>query len=235
MLVSMAVIAVLISILLPSFAKVNETARRVVCQSNIRQIGLGVLMYADDFRGYLPPSVFISDDPRQRGSDRPHEMVTVRLPTSEDPAAPWDGLGVLFQTGYVSAPKVFYCPSHFGDSPYSEYANLWNEGIGEIVCNYHYRGGGPARPSSGSQMTTKLFMIDPARSALIADGMRVRTDYNHRVGVNFFRADLTVHWFNDSNRALAEDLPEDKNDPEAPRAVDQAWTRFDRVSATGPG
>lgn len=236
-LVSISVIAVLIGLLMPSLARVQETARRVVCQSNIRQIGLGVMMYADDYRGFLPPSIFIDSDPRSRGSDRPHEMVTLRLSPEEDPYAPWDGLGLLFQRGYVSAPKVYYCPSHTGDNPYSRYALSWSEGAGEIVCNYHFRGEGPARPGQrGRQMamTRMLYLIDPARSSLIADGMRVRTDYNHKVGVNFFRADLTVHWFDDAARVLVNGLAEDKDDPEAPATVEAAWHLFDLSVPQGP-
>ncbi|MCQ6498005.1 type II secretion system protein, partial [Vibrio parahaemolyticus] len=44
-LVSIAVIAVLISILMPSLSLVRETTRRLVCSSNIRQHGMGLAMY----------------------------------------------------------------------------------------------------------------------------------------------------------------------------------------------
>lgn len=54
LLVVIGIIALLISILLPSLAKAREAANAVVCVSNIRQIGAACLMYANDNKGYLP-------------------------------------------------------------------------------------------------------------------------------------------------------------------------------------
>lgn len=243
-LVSIAVIAVLIAILLPSLAAVNETARRVVCQSNIRQIGLGLIMYADDNKGMLPDTVFLPSptSPFGRGGtqDRPQEMVTVRTEpdTSGSTGGGWDGLGYLYSQGYISAPKVFYCPSHHGAAPYSRYAKAWSEDGGEIVCNYHFRGQGPMTPTPAGMAPTavattrELYKIDPAQSSLVADGLRTRSDYNHSVGVNFFRADLTVHWFADPTSSLAASLPSSK-EASTSAVVDNAWHLFD-VSALSP-
>jgi len=238
-LVTMAVISVLMALLMPSLAKVNETARKVVCQSNIRQIGLGVLMYADDWNGQLPPSVYLAHGP-SRGAARPQEMVTLRVPAIENLNTPWDGLGILFTAGYLPAPKVFYCPSHTGDNPYTRYAMQWSpdgQGPGEIVCNYHYRGEGPMGHRVPNMppppTTTALYMINPAHSSLLADGMRVRSDNNHKVGVNFFRADLTVHWFDDPSRQLMSLLPQSKDDATS-TPVYSAWEWFD-LSANEEG
>lgn len=226
----MSIIAVLISLLLPAIAKVNETARRVVCQSNVRQIGLGVIMYADANREQLPPSQFVAINGVARSNVK-QNMDTVRLADPEVPGMYWDGLGVLFEQGYLPAPKVFYCPSHHGENPYRVYAPFWAEEFGEIISNYHYRGEGPrgyGLSASGVRInTTNLYQIDPAQSSLIADGLRTQSDYNHRVGVNFFRADLTVHWFDDADGTLLLSLPETKDDVSGSMPVDQAWLLFD--------
>ena len=54
LLVVIGIIALLISILLPSLGKAREQANRVKCQSNMRQIGQGMLAYTNDNRGFYP-------------------------------------------------------------------------------------------------------------------------------------------------------------------------------------
>ncbi len=54
LLVVIAIISILASILFPVFARARENARRASCQSNLKQIGLGFLMYAQDYDERLP-------------------------------------------------------------------------------------------------------------------------------------------------------------------------------------
>lgn len=58
LLVVVAIIALLISILLPSLRAARESARTVVCESNARQIGLGFQMYIAENRDFLPGSSY---------------------------------------------------------------------------------------------------------------------------------------------------------------------------------
>ncbi len=54
LLVVIAIIAILAAILFPVFARAREQARKSACLSNLKQIGLGVMMYAQDFDETYP-------------------------------------------------------------------------------------------------------------------------------------------------------------------------------------
>ena len=54
LLVVIAIIAILAAILFPAFARARENARRASCQSNLKQIGLGVAMYKQDYDEKMP-------------------------------------------------------------------------------------------------------------------------------------------------------------------------------------
>src|SRR5579859_892828 len=56
LLVTVAVIAILASLLLPVLSKAQEEGRRVTCMSNLRQFGHGWLMYAVDQSDLVPPN-----------------------------------------------------------------------------------------------------------------------------------------------------------------------------------
>ena len=55
LLVVIAIIAILAAILFPVFARARESARRANCMSNLKQIGLGIMMYTQDYDERYPP------------------------------------------------------------------------------------------------------------------------------------------------------------------------------------
>ena len=99
LLVVIAIIAILAAILFPVFARAREKARQTSCLSNVKQIMLGVLMYAGDYDERLPMA---SNWLISGGSMRWYQAI--------EP--------------YVKNANVFDCPSCPSDSPYHSYG--WN-------------------------------------------------------------------------------------------------------------
>lgn len=61
LLVVIGIIALLISILLPSLGRARKAAQSVACMSNLRQVGQALMMYANDNRGSIMPMTGMED------------------------------------------------------------------------------------------------------------------------------------------------------------------------------
>jgi prepilin-type N-terminal cleavage/methylation domain-containing protein/prepilin-type processing-associated H-X9-DG protein len=67
LLVVIAIIALLISILLPALASARDTAQTTKCSSNLRQLGLAAMTYANDAKGYMSSGAWDNRRPRSWG------------------------------------------------------------------------------------------------------------------------------------------------------------------------
>src|SRR4029077_8607934 len=72
LLVVIAIIAILAAILFPVFARAREQARKATCASNMRQIAVGALMYAQDYDELFPGA---SADAKFASKSGPHGIV----------------------------------------------------------------------------------------------------------------------------------------------------------------
>jgi prepilin-type N-terminal cleavage/methylation domain-containing protein/prepilin-type processing-associated H-X9-DG protein len=66
LLVVIAIIALLAAILFPVFAAARAKGRQTVCLSNLRQVGMGIRMYADDYDGIMPESTHTGGGSQER-------------------------------------------------------------------------------------------------------------------------------------------------------------------------
>jgi prepilin-type processing-associated H-X9-DG protein/prepilin-type N-terminal cleavage/methylation domain-containing protein len=128
LLVVISIIALLLSILMPSLRKAREAAKVVVCKSNIHQISLGMLMYVEDNNLKLPPycNGFERDNPITQvqidgvryNSFRTYALMREWAMSGSAPSALRDGKG--FFAVYMASDKgarsysfetVLGCPS----------------------------------------------------------------------------------------------------------------------------
>ena len=101
LLVVIAIIAVLLSILLPAMRKIKETARETICKSNLKNVGLAVRMYLDDFERKIPNT----------GSANGFLWFESDGLTYRKPGSGGGTYWALFYKDYLKETKIFGCPS----------------------------------------------------------------------------------------------------------------------------
>ncbi len=100
LLVVIGIIAVLIGVLLPVLGRARESANNVKCLSNLRQLGLGCILYINQSKGLLPPVRFLPKNQPPTGAYTPGGF--------------W--LNVLSERGYLkgnnsSDRNAYVCPN----------------------------------------------------------------------------------------------------------------------------
>ncbi len=91
LLVVISIIAILAGMLMPSLARSKDSARRISCLNNSRQLGIALRLYIDDHDGYFPPRTFTNRWPA-RLHTLYHDLRLLRCP-ADPPNAATLGMG----------------------------------------------------------------------------------------------------------------------------------------------
>ncbi|MCK5611370.1 type II secretion system protein, partial [Candidatus Pacearchaeota archaeon] len=157
LLVVIAIIAMLLSILMPSLSMAKEIARRVVCSTQLKALGLGVMGYANENDDELPFSLYMQTQFSNPGvlynptaastpfySFRAFQVNLGAAPSVGFPdnlkrhtrdIGGWPtngsyaifGYGWLYYNDFIETGKAFYCPSTDSSNP-----SLTYEGHSEV-------------------------------------------------------------------------------------------------------
>lgn len=174
LLVVIGIIALLISILLPALNKAKESANRIACGSNMKQIATALLMYTNEYKGNFP-SLAVS------APIRPEDWIAWQPGRNPDESQIARYLGKKF------SPKVFICPSddlqtHRGGASAYRYS---------YTINYNITGWGwpgpawsiaPVKVNKIKDPASKILLIDESWET-IDDGAWAPQHYNNSPGL----------------------------------------------------
>ena len=183
LLVVIAIIAILAAILFPVFAQARESARSTSCLSNTKQIGLGQLMYSQDYDETIIPWEIVDRN---------------AVPIDQQIAGVWT---TLIQP-YIKNTQVLFCPS-FSDSntamamdqadcdgagahvgwipPGTNYGPKKDGYLAHYGIAFHNVGGGCTQSSpyayypgtDNTYQETLASIVSPARTANIGDSFTI--------------------------------------------------------------
>ncbi|BCM89260.1 hypothetical protein IAD21_01105 [Abditibacteriota bacterium] len=179
LLVVIAIIAILAAILFPVFARARENARRSSCQSNVKQIGLGVLQYAQDYDEKYPlahtPSWYVTIQPYLKSEQ------IYKCPSDSDNTS---ASGVAYKVSYAG------CYDALGDSNQPRTLASFDSPASMVMVT---DGGKQADATTGT-----VSLNSPDKNG----GLRVLIDVHHGGGTFDAAATTDGNWMGPSPRHL---------------------------------
>ncbi len=119
LLVVISIIAILAAMLLPALTKAKQSAMTTECMSGMRQLGLGINLFADDHKQVYPPACF-EDQNTADGNGGPlswDSLINTYIGGTMDRYQLTAGGQPLVSTGHGAAPKIIVCPADTAPLP----------------------------------------------------------------------------------------------------------------------
>jgi prepilin-type N-terminal cleavage/methylation domain-containing protein len=189
-----AIIAVLAALLFPVFATARGKAREISCLSNLRQIGMSIKMYTQDYDEYYPWAVDPTDKytPQIWGGFPAFQAQIPFMPMMHEALQP-----------YVKSQQVFACPSDTGytvEDFTGEPLDARPTSYKKFGTSYNYRTEISFRQASEGSIrnATELnVLMDAAgkfHGGLVFDRMRYNVLHGDTHAKNLSRSQLDALW-----------------------------------------
>jgi prepilin-type N-terminal cleavage/methylation domain-containing protein len=195
LLIVIAIIALLAAILFPVFARARENARRTSCLSNLRQLGIGMQQYVQDYDGTYPyiPKGNLADTGRAPMGTGDFSDAYQDTPEANR----WDSGPIITRLQpYIKSEQLSFCPSSDKVNP-------------DMSANTNYEGNAYLFADTSKEVSSPFFQ-SPIRESVfqVPSNIMLFQDYKgsnarpHLDGNNNLAADGRVKWMKSGNSAI---------------------------------